>query len=114
MPPKKPLVEAYFAAWNAHDKEGVQALHAAQSTLVDWDASHGPTNADVATGIAGIWAAVPAIKIEIIDVFECADRPECVAQIKVIVDDSTTLKVCDYFTFDGDGKVVSLYAYKAD
>eukprot|EP00966_Prymnesium_polylepis_P328987 7384759-Prymnesium_polylepis.2 len=25
MPPKKPLVEAYFAAWNAHDKEGVQA-----------------------------------------------------------------------------------------
>ena len=107
------LSQAYFQAWNAHDKEAVKALHAVQSTLKDWDGSHGPTNEDVASGIAGIWEAVPKIQIEIVSVFECAEEPSCVVQIKVVVDESTTLNVCDVFTFDDAGKVASIVAYKA-
>ena len=68
----------------------------------------------MAEGIAGIWAAVPKIQIEICDVYECGPSATCIAQIKVVVDESTTLKVCDVFVFDGAGKVVSLNAYKAD
>ena len=113
MPSKVDLVNAYFAAWNAHDADAVKALHSPQSTLKDWDAAHGPTNADVAKGIAGIWTAVPAIKIEVVNVFECGDEPTCVANIKVIVDPETTLNVCDYFTFDSAGLVASIIAYKA-
>ena len=63
------LTKKYFDAWNAHDVGAIQALHAPTSTLADWDASHGPTNEAVAKGIGGIWEAVPAIKIEIVDVY---------------------------------------------
>lgn len=45
------LTKKYFEVWNAHDVAGIQALHAATSSLADWDASHGPTNAAVAAGI---------------------------------------------------------------
>ena len=104
----------YFEVWNAHDVAGIKALHASQSTLTDWDGSHGPTAEDVGNGIAGIWLAVPAIKIEVVDVFTSCPSLACVANIKVIVDADTTLNVCDVIAFDADGKVVSLVAYKAD
>lgn len=58
------LTKAYFAVWNSHDEAALRALHADKSTLHDWDATHGPTNAAVAAGVAGIWKAEPAIKIE--------------------------------------------------
>lgn len=108
------LTKKYFEVWNAHDVAGIKALHAAASTLTDWDASHGPTNEDVAKGIGGIWAAVPKIAIEINDVYTCGDSKTCVANIKVVVDENTTLKVCDVFVYDGAGLVVSINAYKAD
>lgn len=108
------LTKKYFEVWNAHDKEGIQALHASESTLTDWDASHGPTNEAVAGGIAGIWAAVPKIKIEIKNVFTCATSKTCIANIDVIVDETTTLNVCDVITYDDAGKVSTLVAYKTD
>ena len=105
-------VEAYFKVWNAHDVEGIKALHAPESTLTDWDASHGPTNEVVSQGIAGIWKAVPKIQIEVVKVYTCGEQPSCVANIKVVVDETTTLDVVDVFTFDSDFKVVSIMAYK--
>ena len=33
------LTKKYFEVWNAHDVAGIKALHAAKSTLTDWDAS---------------------------------------------------------------------------
>ena len=107
-------VTEYFRVWNAHDEQGIKALHATASTLTDWDAAHGPTNVEVATGIAGIWKAVPKIQIEVVSIFTCGEARSCVANIKVIVDETTTLNVCDVFTFDQDFKVVSIVAYKAD
>ena len=108
------LTKKYFEVWNAHDVPGIQALHAAKSSLADWDGSHGPTNEAVATGIGGIWKAVPDIKIEIIDVYTMGDKSNtCVANIKVIVDASTTLKVCDVIEYDSAGLVVDLKAFKA-
>ena len=85
-----------------------------QSHRWHWDGSHGPTNEAVATGIGGIWKAVPDIKIEIIDVYTMGDKSNtCVANIKVIVDASTTLKVCDVIEYDSAGLVVDLKAFKA-
>ena len=75
-------------------------------------AAFGPTNKAVSEGIAGIWKAEPAIKIEIIDVYTCGDAPSCVANITVIVNESTSIKVCDVISYDTEGKVVSLVAYK--
>jgi len=60
---------------------------------------------------------VPAIKIEVVDIYTNGPlawgRVTCVANIKVIVDANTTLKVCDVIEYDASGKVVSLNAYKA-
>ena len=108
------LTRKYFEVWNAHDVAGIKALHAAASTLTDWDASHGPTNEEVANGIGGIWQAVPKVAIEIVDVYTCGDSKTCVANIKVVVDETTTLKVCDVIQYDEAGLVVSINAYKAD
>lgn len=36
-----------------------------------------------------------------------------VLPVQVIVDESTTLKVCDVIEYDSDGKVVTLNAFKA-
>lgn len=108
------LTKKYFEVWNAHDVDGIKILHAEMSKLKDWDAEHGPTNEDVAKGIGGIWTAVPAIKIEIVDIYLCGAEKTCVANIKVIVDAETTLKVCDVIEYDDKGLVVSLNAYKAD
>ena len=113
MPDTPALVSKYFDVWNAHDVEGIKALHAPNSTLTDWDAHHGPTNAEVASGIAGIWKAVPAIKIDVKQVFTCGEARSCVANITVIVDATTTLNVCDVFEFDEAGLVTSIKAYKA-
>lgn len=107
-------VAKYFVTWNAHDVAGIKALHAPASTLKDWDGEHGPTNHAVAEGIAAIWTAVPAIAIEVVSIYTCGASNSCVAQIKVIVDATTTLSVCDVFEFDADGLVVSVNAYKAD
>jgi UMP-CMP kinase len=109
----KALTVKYFQVWNSHDAAGIEALHAEKSTLKDWDAEHGPTRTDVAKGIAGIWTAVPNIKIQIVDLFTSVTKT-CVAFIKVIVDEKTTLKVTDVIEYDDNGLVVRLDAYKAD
>lgn len=109
----KALTIRYFQVWNSHDKAGIEALHAEKSTLKDWNAEHGPSKSDVAKGIAGIWKDVPAIKIEILDLFTSVTKT-CIASIKVIVDEVTTLKVLDVIEYDDTGLVVRLDAYKAD
>eukprot|EP00930_Biecheleria_cincta_P087169 TRINITY_DN76419_c0_g1_i1.p1 TRINITY_DN76419_c0_g1~~TRINITY_DN76419_c0_g1_i1.p1 ORF type:complete len:116 (-),score=23.59 TRINITY_DN76419_c0_g1_i1:80-427(-) len=108
------LATEYFRVWNAHDKEGIQKLHAASSTLKDWDGEHGPTNADVAKGIGGIWEAVPNIKIEVLTIFTSVTNT-CVANIRVIVGDEagTVLNVVDVIEYNDEGLVVRLDAYKA-
>ena len=68
----------------------------------------------MATGIAGIWKSVPKIQIAVVSVFTCGEARSCVANIKVVVDESTTLNVCDVFQFDQDFRVASIVAYKAD
>ena len=105
------LTRKYFEVWNAHDVKGIEALHAPASALEDWDGSHGPTNVDVAKGIGGIWAAVPKIQIEVLGVYTSVTNM-CVANIKVIVDETTSLTVCDVITYDNNGLVTDLKAYK--
>ena len=47
------LTKTYFEVWNSHDEAALRGLHADASSLHDWDATHGPTNAAVAAGVAG-------------------------------------------------------------
>ena len=45
------LTKTYFEVWNSHDEAALRGLHADASSLHDWDATHGPTNAAVAAGV---------------------------------------------------------------
>ena len=105
----------YFLAWNAHDKNVIQALHADSSRLTDWNGSYGPTNVDVAEGIAAIWADVPSISIELETIFTQGegDSLTCVANIKVKMADKDTLDVVDVIRFNSAGLVVAIDAYLA-
>ena len=94
------LTEQYFEVWNAHAVPGIQALHDPHSTLKDWDGVHGPSNTALAKGICEIWTNVPAIRIGILDVYTCSPGLACVANIKVIVDADTILKVCNVIEYD--------------
>ena len=44
------LTKKYFEVWNAHDVAGIKALHAAASTLTDWDGSHYTVTSEHAPG----------------------------------------------------------------
>jgi hypothetical protein len=53
------LTNKYFEVWNAHDVEGIKALHAPTSMLKDWDGEHGPTNEAVSAGMYHYVSSVP-------------------------------------------------------
>lgn len=105
------LTKTYFEVWNSHDEAALRGLHADASSLHDWDATHGPTNAAVAAGVAGIWKAEPTIKCEIIDLYTCGPDLTVVANINVVVNAEVTIKVCDVIEFDASGRVTSLNAF---
>ena len=77
------LTKTYFEVWNSHDEAALRGLHADASSLHDWDATHGPTNAAVAAGVAGIWKAEPTIKCEIIDLYTCGPDLTVVACVEI-------------------------------
>ena len=105
------LTKTYFEVWNSHDEAALRGLHADASSLHDWDATHGPTNAAVAAGVAGIWKAESTIKCEIIDLYTCGPDLTVVANINVVVNAEVTIKVCDVIEFDASGRVTSLNAF---
>ena len=88
------------------DRQSIENLHAASSTLEDWDGTHGPGARDVSQAIANIWAAAPDIRIELLQVFT-STTDTCVAHIRVIVNSNMTLDVVDVITYDDRGKVLS-------
>ena len=101
------LTKTYFEVWNSHDEAALRGLHADASSLHDWDATHGPTNAAVAAGVAGIWKAEPTIKCEIIDLYTCGPDLTVVANINVVVNAEVTINVCDVIEFDASGRVTT-------
>ena len=66
--------------------------------------------ADVGAANGKIFAAVPAIKIEVLAVHVAGQV--ATAEILVVVDATTTLKVADVITFDDALAIKSVRAYK--
>ena len=99
------LTKTYFEVWNSHDEAALRGLHADASSLHDWDATHGPTNAAVAAGVAGIWKAEPTIKCEIIDLYTCGPDLTVVACVEI---NQSVVCTRQFFTksFLGDGAAV--------
>ena len=112
MAPLRPLVDAYFSAWNAQDVNALRAVLADDCILRDWDvvAQGGD---EVAAANGKIWAAVPKIAIDVLDVF-CSGEMAATAEIIVKLNDEagTELKVADIIGFNEAGKITFVRAYK--
>lgn len=109
----KALSEKYFKVWNAHDVPGLANLFTDDVHLRDWDIEkHGKQ--EVADANGGIFKAVPKIAIEVLKVHvsESSSTATCEILVKLNNDEGEILKVCDVITFDGEGQIKSVMAYK--
>ena len=103
----------YFEVWNNHDVPGLKSLLATEATLRDWDVEAKGDDA-VAAANAKIFAAVPGIKIDVLTTHVAVLTRTAVCEILVKLNNEKgeVLKVVDIITFDEQGKIVSVRAYK--
>ena len=101
----------YFEVWNTHDVAGLRSLLAAEATLRDWDVEARGGD-EVAAANAKIFAAVPSIRIEVLTIHLAAITRTAVCEILVRLTDENVLRVVDIISFDEQGKIVSVRAYK--
>lgn len=104
---------AYFDAWNAKDLVALRAAFADGASLRDWDMSAHGADAVVQAN-ANIFDAVPAIAIDVLDVYACAAKRVATCEIVVALNDEakTALKVVDVIAFDEAMKITAVRAYK--
>ena len=107
------LVSSYFEAWNSHDAEKCGAFFAEVCEHRDWDAGV-EGHAETTKFLAGLFEAVPNIKLTIEALHVSPSTSTVAAEITVYVGDEakTILKVTDHITFDGEAKIKNLQAYK--
>ena len=103
----------YFEVWNQHDVPGLKNLLAAEATLRDWEVEK-KGREEVANANSKIFATAPGIKIEVLTVHVAtATRTvACKILVKPNNNKSTELKVVDIITFNEQGKILSVRAYK--
>merc|ERR1711964_493116 len=65
----KALTLKYFDVWNRHDEGKICGLFAPKTVVKDWQEDYGSTNTDVAKSLAMVWAAMPAIRVVVLDVY---------------------------------------------
>ena len=107
------LVNSYFEVWNSHDAEKCGSFFADVCEHRDWDAGV-EGKAETTKFLAGLFQAVPNIKLTIEKVHVSPSTSTATAEIFVHVGDEakTVLKVTDIITFDNAGKITNLQAYK--
>ncbi|CAD7939657.1 unnamed protein product [Amoebophrya sp. A25] len=113
MPATDALARKYFEAWNSQDLGVLGETLDEKVTLRDWDiAAEGKSKVVEANG--NIFKAVPAIKIEVLNIFESKSDlgPAAACEILVKVSDSETLKVTDIIQFNDAGLITAVRAYK--
>ena len=109
----KKAATRYFEVWNQHDVPGLKSLLTAEATLRDWNVEKSGSEA-VAKANAQIFADVPGIKIEVLTVHVSAATRTAACEILVKLNNGKgdELKVVDIISFDAQGKILSVRAYK--
>lgn len=102
-------VEKYFDAWNRHDLTTLRELFSEEVELVDWDV-HCVGKEEVILANKKIFNLFPEIRVEVIDCLVNTNS-KAMAELKVKIDNETTLNVVDILSFD-KSKISSIKAFK--
>ena len=107
------LAHTYFNTWNNHDVEGLRALFAEDVTLRDWNVEASGAS-KVAAANGDIFKSVPKISIDVltIHVSEHTKTALCEILVKLHNAKDEVLKVADVITFNSEGKITAVRAYK--
>jgi len=106
---KVALIKQYFENFSNKRIDLLEQMFSQDVELTDWEIS--------AKGISQVVAAnqkiFDSVETITVDVGVLAETDETVfAQISVIVNSSVTIKVIDVITFDQEGKISKVSAYK--
>jgi len=107
------MVNNYFRKWNDHDGTSVGALFAEQSVLQDWNACVN-NKEEIQKFNEDLFSACPDIRCEILRVHVSGQTMTATCEILVHVNknDTEAIKAVDVITFDNDGKIKNLQAFK--
>ena len=102
------ILENYFDAFNNHDVVALKKFFSEKIILEDWNISeNGIENVLKANQL--IFESAPKIKVNVNDII--VGKSKVIAEIDVIVDETTTLEVVDVFKIQ-KGLITSIKAYK--
>ncbi len=100
---------AYLAAYAAKDLEAVAAMFADGVSLRDWKISVRGKDAALAETQKNFDAA-RSIAIEILATYASANA--IAGELRIVVDDSEVLYVVDVVSFDAQGRIEAIRAYR--
>ena len=105
----------YFKAWNTNKSENLKNLFADDISLHDWDAGVEGLE-EVLKANDAKFEGVESIKVNVISIDKITKQKKCYCdlEIMIITSDGTSAKiyVLDVITFNDEGKIKSIRAYK--
>lgn len=106
---KETLIK-YFETFSNKDIEGLSRMFSDEVTLVDWDISETGIE-NVIRANKNIFQSVKTISVTPLKYYSSDDRSYAV-EISILIDENETLDVVDIISFDQNGLINSIKAYK--
>lgn len=107
--PYKELLLAYLNAYQAKDLKAIASMLADDVLLRDWNISVSGKTAALAETERN-FAAAGQLEINVLMVYEAADG--AAAELQILVNGTADLRVVDALSFDAQGKITAIRAYK--
>lgn len=99
----------YFDAFGRKDLPFLRNAFGKEVSLRDWDITAKGLDSVIRVN-ANVFESLEFINIEVVNIFEA--RSTVIAELVISGTGLTPLKIVDILTFDGDGKITAIRAYK--
>lgn len=107
----KDLSQKYFNTWNAHDIKKLSKLFSDNIILTDWNINVSKKD-NVLLENQKIFNDLPEINVEILKIHISESTSTVVTELIVHINKIDKLKVVDLITFNENGLIISIKAYK--
>lgn len=107
----KQLTINYFNAWNNHDSNKLKDLFSDSCSLRDWDINVSGKE-KVIEANSNIFSSVPNINANLVNMYIENNLQTTVSELIIELNENDKLKVVDIITFNSNGLIESIRAYK--